>query len=125
MNGSDDTAPGIGPDSIKDSTTSAFTDTSDYGGVVGVAMDGHVIYGPYNSDGELWECGETDACNGFYLDDGSYGYASTTYFPYTVGCWGPAPPYATQLGCSENSCAHAASLMVGSGLLLALFGALV
>lgn len=66
------------------------TDDGTYGGFYGLAKDGHVIYGPYNSDGEYWTCDDVDMCNGFFLDDGSYGYASTTFFPYMVGCWGPA-----------------------------------
>ena len=53
-------------------------------------MDGHVIYGPYNIAGELWDWDDVDVCNGFFHTDGSYNYASTTFFPYTVGCWGPA-----------------------------------
>lgn len=71
---------------------SGWTSTNgNYGGVYGLARDGHVIFGPYNSDGELWGCEDVDLCNGFFLSDGSYGYASTTFFPYMVGCWGPAP----------------------------------
>jgi len=66
------------------------TDDGDYGGFYGLAKDGHVIYGPYNIDGEYWTCDDLDMCNGFFLADGSYGYASTTFFPYMVGCWGPA-----------------------------------
>ena len=49
-------------------------------------MDGHVIYGPYNIAGELWDWDDVDVCNGFFHTDGSYNYASTTFFPYTVGC---------------------------------------
>jgi hypothetical protein len=67
-----------------------WTSTADYGGVYGIAKDGHVIFGPYNEYGEVWECDELDFCNGFFLRDTSYGYATTTFFPYTVGCWGPA-----------------------------------
>ena len=57
---------------------------------MGIAKDGHLILGPYNEDGELWSCSEYDACNGTFLSDGSYAYVSTTTFPYTVGCFGPA-----------------------------------
>jgi hypothetical protein len=67
-----------------------WTSTQNYGGVFGIAKDGHVIYGPYNRWGEVWECEDLDFCNGFFLLDTSYGYATTTFFPYTVGCWGPA-----------------------------------
>lgn len=82
-----------------------------FGGVYGLARDGHVIFGPYNGDGELWTCDDVDQCNGFFLDDGSYGYASTTFFPYTVGCWGPAPTGHTyKPGCSQNACGFDASV---------------
>jgi hypothetical protein len=82
-----------------------WTSTSNNGGVFGLAKDGHVIYGPYNTYGELWSCEDVDACNGFFLSDNSYGYASTTFFPYTVGCWGPASAsLTTGLSCSINAC---------------------
>ena len=83
-------------------------DTSDYGGVYGLARDGHVIYGPYNADGELWGCDDHDVCNGFFLDDGSYGYASTSTFPYIVGCWGPGPAQEYAVSCSSYSCSNSA-----------------
>lgn len=83
-----------------------WTSTSNYGGIFGIAKDGHLIFGPYNANGELWSCDDVDFCNGFFLTDTSYGYASTSFFPYTVGCWGPANG---QLGtyipsCSTNTC---------------------
>ena len=55
---------------------------------IGLAIDGNRLLGPYNSDGELWTADELDKCNGLLLDDGSYAYVSTTFAPYTVGCWG-------------------------------------
>lgn len=71
-----------------------------------MAKDGHVIFGPYNKDGELWSCDNVDACNGFVLPDGSYGYAATTKFPYTVGCFGPAPKLKNSVlaSCSTATC---------------------
>lgn len=68
----------------------SWTTVSNYGGDVGIARDGHVIKGPYNSNGELWQCDDHDVCNGAFLNDGSYAYVTTTTFPYVVGCWGPA-----------------------------------
>jgi len=70
--------------------TQAWTDNTSYGGNVGLARDGHVIKGPYNEDGELWDCDDHDICNGAFLNDGSYAYVTTQHFPYTIGCWGPA-----------------------------------
>lgn len=75
---------------------SQWTSTDNYGGMYGIAKDGHIIYGPYNEWGEIWDCDDLDFCNGFFRDDNtSYGYATTTFFPYIVGCWGPA---GSQLG---------------------------
>ena len=61
--------------------------------IIGIALDGHVIYGPYNADHELWSCDDHDICNGrFFADmDNSYAYVVTQTHPYTVGCWGPGP----------------------------------
>lgn len=83
--------------------------TADYGGIYGLARDGHIISGPYNADGELWVCDDLDVCNGFTDEDGNYRYASTSKFPYTVGCWGPGPAVniAPSSSCSTNACASA------------------
>ena len=47
--------------------------------IVGLAKDGHAIYGPYNADDELWDCEDHDICNGRYFSemDGSYAYVMT------------------------------------------------
>jgi len=45
---------------------SVWTDKTNNGGVVGLARDGHVIVGPYNDDGELWNCDDHDVCNGVF-----------------------------------------------------------
>lgn len=70
-------------------TSSGWPTKDNYGGILGLARDGHVIVGPYNEAGELWACDEHDFCNGTFLADGSYAYVMTTTFPYVVGCWGP------------------------------------
>lgn len=57
--------------------------------VIGIAKDGHVIYGPYLSDGSLVTSG-FDICNGMFYDDaGNYAYFVTTKYPYITGCFGP------------------------------------
>lgn len=61
-----------------------------YGDIIGIAKDGHVLYGPHKADGSLWGCFDHDVCNGKFFDDGHYAYVSTQTFPYTIGCWGPA-----------------------------------
>lgn len=75
--------------------------------VFGLANDGHIIVGPYNSDGELWSCDDTDICNGVFLSDNSYAYATTTKFPYVVGCWGPGPSQEFVASCTTRSCSGA------------------
>lgn len=114
--GSTTTKPGACNDAGKDCLPSDYSSmyegwtTSDgtYGGFYGLAKDGHVIYGPFNADGDLWACEDVDMCNGFFLSSGDYAYASTTFFPYIVGCWGPASsdhtylPTCTTNGCSED-----------------------
>jgi len=87
-----------------------WSDTNNYGGVVGIARDGHVIYGPYNADGEIWACEDHDVCNGFFLADNSYGYAATSTFPYIVGCWGPGPVQLYGTGCSNSDCGEGSAM---------------
>lgn len=98
--------------------------TGDHGGVYGIAKDGHVIYGPYNESDELWSCDDVDLCNGFTgSTDSDYGYASTTFFPYLVGCWGPAPsghvwmPTCTTNGCGAGSMVGVSFSVVALALL--------
>lgn len=96
--------------------------TSDgtYGGSYGIARDGHVIYGPFNASGETWSCDDVDLCNGFWLSSGDYAYASTIFFPYMVGCWGPAPtnhdylPTCTTNGCGPTTTTTAGAVGLGA-----------
>ena len=53
---------------------------------VGLAIDGHIIWGPYKDDGSLYNACETDLCNGL-LVNGYYSYALTTFLPYNIGCF--------------------------------------
>ncbi len=74
--------------------------------LLGFAMDGRRLYGPYDSAGALaWGL---DACNGRWeeqVDDNdddnssgadgngtiqAYTYRASPSFPYLIGCWGPA-----------------------------------
>ena len=67
-----------------------YYDSSNNGGIIGIAKDGHLLVGPYNNQGDLWSCGDFDICNGTYDANGNYVYAATGTFPYQLGCWGPA-----------------------------------
>lgn len=53
---------------------------------VGIAKDGHKIYGPYDANGDLWDACDVDVCNGMTIN-GEYAYVLTSFFPYTVGCF--------------------------------------
>lgn len=90
----------------------AFPNKSNYGGDFGIARDGHVIKGPYNASGELWDCSELDMCNGTFLSDGSYVYAPHARFPHVVGCWGPAPfsNHRPGASCTNLACDAATAL---------------
>ncbi|CDW88993.1 UNKNOWN [Stylonychia lemnae] len=69
---------------------------------IGIALDGHVIFGPYNATGNLWQPCDVDACNGITVDN-NYIYVSTMFHPYTVGCWGPANPKHFKQACTSQS----------------------
>jgi hypothetical protein len=89
---------------------------------IGLARDGKVIYGPYNSNGELWNPCDVDMCNGRNMDSTHYGYVATMFFPYTVGCWGPGNRGANvQPSCSANArfCDNAVMMMGSIYLALA------
>lgn len=74
-----------------------------YGDIVGIAKDGHMIYGPYNDKGNFWGCDDHDVCNGAFIE-GNYVYLSTKTFPYVLGCFGPGPQQTLAVTCSESSC---------------------
>lgn len=84
----------------------SWSTTTNFGGEIGLAKDGHVIVGPYNADGELWDCSEYDVCNGTFISDGSYVYVASAKFPYTVGCWGPGADLTSGVAtsCSSKGC---------------------
>jgi len=73
---------------------------------IGLARDGHVVIGPYKSDGDNWGCDDRDACNGAFVD-GSYVYVGSSTFPYVVGCWGPGPDASWAPTCSSSGCGTA------------------
>merc|ERR1711862_981828 len=93
----------------------AFPDKANYGGDFGLARDGHVIKGPYNAQGELWDCSLLDLCNGTFIEDGSYVYAPTSTFPHLVGCWGPGPVTSHRVTskCSNLTCPGNATSLIG------------
>lgn len=134
--GSTSTKPGTCLNNASPNCTAHATWTSgwtanngDYGGTYGIAKDGHVIYGPYNSNNELWSCDDVDMCNGFFVDSatGEYGYASTTFFPYLVGCWGPAPmihPFRPTCTSSTTGCPASSHLGLSFSA-IALFALLI
>jgi hypothetical protein len=70
--------------------------------VIGIAKDGHVIYGPYLSNGKLITSG-VDICNGMFYDSaGNYAYFATTKYPYITGCFGPGNYPSFGPNCTSN-----------------------
>ena len=70
--------------------------------VIGIAKDGHVIYGPYLSNGNLVTSG-IDICNGMFYDSaGNYAYFATTKYPYITGCFGPGNYPSFGPTCTRN-----------------------
>ena len=70
--------------------------------VIGIAKDGHVIYGPYLSSGAQVISG-FDICNGMFYDSiGNYAYFATTTYPYITGCFGPGIYPAFTPSCTTN-----------------------
>lgn len=103
-----------------------WTSTSEHGGVVGIARDGHPIYGPYNEDGELWACDEHDICNGTFMPNDFYAYVATSTFPYILGCYGPGSVqfYPVDEDCSTNSCSAVAGIYFGAMTVIATLAAI-
>jgi hypothetical protein len=60
---------------------------------LGIAKDGHIIWGPYDNDGNLFERCDVDVCNGLFLD-GYYSYVASTFAHYLPGCFGPGSTIA-------------------------------
>lgn len=70
---------------------------------IGLAKDGRIIYGPYKTDGTLWQPCDVDVCNGVRQGN-IYFYVSTMFFPYFLGCFGPGNmAYGLTASCSSNS----------------------
>jgi hypothetical protein len=70
--------------------------------VIGVAKDGHVIYGPYLSANTQVTSG-FDVCNGMFYDAiGNYAYFATSTYPYVVGCFGPGNYPSFGPNCTTN-----------------------
>jgi hypothetical protein len=69
---------------------------------IGIARDGHLILGPYKSNGATWQPCDVDFCNGAFIY-GNYYYVTTFFHPYTVGCWGPSSDNIYKDVCSSQS----------------------
>lgn len=70
--------------------------------LVGIALDGHLIYGPWKTATATWTKCDVDVCNGINMEDDEYAYAMTTFHPYTIGCWGPGNKQTIKQSCSTN-----------------------
>ena len=69
---------------------------------IGIAKDGRIIYGPFKSDGTLWQPCDVDVCNGVRSGN-NYFYVATMFHPYMVGCFGPGNQgLGLSASCSSN-----------------------
>ena len=57
-----------------------------YVGIVGVAIDGIPIYGPWDENGKQLTQHDLDDCGGRYDSNGRYKYHLTTDPPFYLGC---------------------------------------
>lgn len=71
---------------ITDLIKEAWLDTP-FRTTIGIAKDGRPILSPYRNNGQLYDPCEVDICNGVEVD-GHYMYATTTFHPYVMGCYG-------------------------------------
>ena len=70
--------------------------------VIGLARDGHAIYGPYLSASTRVTAG-FDVCNGMFYDTiGNYAYFATSTYPYLTGCFGPGNYPSFGPNCTMN-----------------------
>jgi len=72
--------------------------------LIGWALDGWPIYGPYDENGDL-QVGSSggasatlDECNGKLLADRTYAYFTTPTYPYTIACFRGTPGRAVNRG---------------------------
>jgi hypothetical protein len=87
-------AHGLGFDSI------CFADEQEGkpSGLLGVAVDGFPLYGPFDADGNELTPADLDECNGMEVE-GEYRYIVTQDFPYGPGClWGTPAEGHTDTG---------------------------
>lgn len=79
---------------------------------IGIARDGHKIFGPYDADGVAWDPCDVNVCNGITIE-GEYAYVMTTFFPYTVGCFSTGAQPLLYASCSTNprKCTSAGSFL--------------
>lgn len=86
---------------------------------IGVAKDGHIIYGPYkDASGNLYKDCDVDMCSGIRLGTG-YAYIASTKFSYIAGCWGPSNSPSFYPTCSANR------RQCDSGMVLKIMGTMV
>ncbi|KAJ8603022.1 hypothetical protein CTAYLR_001570 [Chrysophaeum taylorii] len=78
--------------------------------IVGIALDGHLVFGPYaSSTVEVYDGTGLDMCNGVRYDDDAdgtrdaYAYFMSKTFPYQMGCWGPANYPDHTPNCTTNA----------------------
>nr|XP_039270308.1 uncharacterized protein LOC120345010 [Styela clava] len=67
--------------------------------LIGVALDGFPIYGPFDEQGVSVDSSSLDECNGREDARRGYRYHIVNKFPYTIGCFRGPPTTPTACGC--------------------------
>ena len=96
---------------LKSYALKSYTDTSKTLTYLGIAKDGRPLVGPYDSNGDLFDCKTLDQCGGIKVNN-QYVYVFTNTFPYAIGCFGPGDVQKYQASCSANTCGNLGSSAV-------------
>ena len=68
-----------------------FGSTKKHSKLIGWALDGFPIYGPYGDGGDYLSNSELDVCHGTSDKKRGFHYVANYEFPYTVGCYRGTP----------------------------------
>ena len=65
--------------------------TKKHSKLIGWALDGFPVYGPYGDGGDYLSNAELDRCHGITDKKHGFHYVANYEFPYTVGCYRGTP----------------------------------
>lgn len=100
------------PDCLLEQLGVSLTQMNQPSPLIGYALDGFPLYGPYTEAGMLPT--DLDACNGRIGDDGNYRYHVTTTAPYLIGCFHGILPSSTNANNIYRSLSYAHALRLNT-----------